>query len=213
MNRKIGLTGGIASGKSSVSKMLSRILQCEHIDVDDICRELLEPQAEGWRKITETFGGRYLTDTGTINRALLRRDLFASEKIRQAVNGIIHPLAKEVLQGRFKLLAASEPHARVLVEVPLLFEVKWEDIFDTIIVVYADHEICRNRLMMRDGVDMATAEKELRSQLPLSEKVRQADHVIDNSGSLPDTVNQVERLAELLQNNGKGEEKKLDSKK
>lgn len=193
--------------------MLSRTLQCEHIDVDDICRELLEPQGEGWHKLAETFGGRYLTENGNINRSLLRRDLFASDRVRHAVNSIIHPLARKVLQERFDQLAASEAHARVLVEVPLLFEVNWEDMFDTIIVVYADHEICRNRLVIRDGVDQATAEKELRSQMPLAEKVRKADHVIDNSGLLPDTVRQVERLAELLQNNGNGAEKKLDSKK
>ena len=213
MNRKIGLTGGIASGKSSVSKILSRALQCEHIDVDDICRELLEPRAEGWHKLAETFGGRYLTEKGNINRSLLRHDLFASDRVRQAVNSIIHPLARKVLQERFDQLAASAAHARVLVEVPLLFEVRWEDMFDTIIVVYADPEICRNRLVIRDGVDQATAEKELRSQMPLAEKVRKADHVIDNSGLLADTVRQVERLAELLQNNGNGAEKKLDSKK
>jgi dephospho-CoA kinase len=110
-------------------------------------------------------------------------------------------------------IVESGPQLKVLVEVPLLYEVHWEEIFDTVVVVYADYETCLNRLMDRDGLDKAAAAKELQSQWPLSEKVIKADHVIDNSGLLPDANIQVEHLAELLKNNGRGAEKKLDSKK
>ena len=198
MDRKIGLTGGIASGKSSVAGMLSRLLECEHVDADDICRRLLEPHAEGWQEFTGKFGAGYLTENETIDRPLLRKDLFASEKLRREVDNIIHPLVKKVIVSRMDTIIASGPDSRVLVEVPLLYEVGWEYLFDTVIVVYADRETCLHRLMLRDGVEMAAADRELQSQLPLREKVLKADHVIDNSGLLQDTMSQVNHLAELL---------------
>ena len=198
MNRKIGLTGGIASGKSSVSKMLSGLLECEYIDADDICRQLLEPREEGWREFTRAFGSAYLSDDETINRSLLRSDLFDSEQFRQKVNGIIHPIVKGFVLSRMNQIVESAPDVQVVVEVPLLYEVHWEDIFNTVVVVNADYETCLKRLMERDGVDKAEAVKELQSQWPLTDKVMRADHVINNSGSLQETNSQVEHLAELL---------------
>jgi len=213
VKRKIGLTGGIASGKSNVSKMLAQQLGCIHIDADEICRQLLEPQEEGWREFTRIFGPSYLAADGRINRPLLRKDLFGDEKFRKEVNSIVHPLVKRRIRAQMDRIVGSAGNTRVLVEVPLLFEVQWEKLFDVIVVVYTDYEKCLNRLMERDGIEKAAAVKELESQLPLAEKVMRADHVIDNSGPLADTNNQVEHLAELLKNNGKRTEKKLDSKK
>jgi dephospho-CoA kinase len=196
--RKIGLTGGIASGKSSVSKMLARQLGCVHIDADEICRQLLEPQEEGWQELNRIFGSRYLAADGRINRPLLRKDLFENEKFRKEINTIVHPLVKRRILAQMDHIIGSAGDARVLVEVPLLFEVHWEHLFDVIVVVYAAYEKCLNRLMKRDGIEKAAAVKELESQLPMAEKAMRADHVIDNSGPLPDTNNQVEHLAELL---------------
>lgn len=201
MNRKIGLTGGIASGKSSVSEMLSGLLGCVHIDADAICRQLLEPHEEGWQEFTRVFPGEYLSGDGSINRPLLRNDLFNSEKFRKKVNGVIHPIVKRVMLFRMNQIVESGPCSRVLVEVPLLYEVHWEDLFDTVVVVSADYETCLNRLMDRDGLDKATAAKELQSQWSLAEKVKKADHVIDNNGQLSDTNSQVKHLAELLNRN------------
>ena len=213
MNRKIGLTGGIASGKSSVSKMLSGLLGCEHIDADEICSRLLEPHKEGWQEFTRVFGSAYLSDDEVINRPLLRNDLFANEELREKVNKIIHPMVKKVILAWMNQIVESGSSSKILVEVPLLYEVHWEDIFDIVVVVYADYETCLNRLVGRDGVNKSGAEKELQSQWPLAEKVKKANHVIDNNGLLADIKSQVEHLAELLRNNGRGSEKKLDSKK
>ena len=198
MNRKIGLTGGIASGKSLVSKMLSRLLGCEHIDADEVCRQLLEPREEGWQEFNRAFGTKYLSDDGAINRPLLRKDLFNSEQLRQKVNGIIHPIARRVVLSRMNQIIGADSGLKVVVEVPLLYEVHWEDIFDTVVVVYADYETCLKRLVSRDGIEKAAADKELQSQWPLAEKAMKADHVIDNSGLLQYTKSQVEHLAELL---------------
>ena len=205
--QKIGLTGGIASGKSSVSKLLAKQLSCVHIDADEICRQLLEPQEEGWQELNRIFGSRYLAADGKINRPFLRKDLFENEKFRKKINDIIHPLVKRRILAEMDHIIGSSGDARVLVEVPLLFEVHWEELFDVIVVVYAAYEKCLNRLMKRDGIEKDEAVKELESQLSMTEKAMRADHVIDNNGSLPDTNTQVEHLAELLKNNGKQTEK------
>ena len=201
MIRKIGLTGGIASGKSRVAETLAGMLHCVHVDADELCRQLLEPHAEGWLKISKIFGLKYFTENGSINRPLLRKKLFADEDFRQKVNNIIHPLVKRTIIRRMDHIIEADINSRVLVEVPLLYEVQWENLFDTVVVVYADYETCLNRLMKRDGVARSEAIRELESQLPLSEKVMKADHVIDNSGMLPDTNNQVEHLVDLLSRN------------
>lgn len=213
MIRRIGLTGGIASGKSSVAAMLAAKLDCRRIDVDKICRALLEPGAEGWRQFCRAGGEKYLTGEGRVNRPLLRQDLFADAKLRQKINGIMHPLAKNEVTTQIDAIVAANPGAKMIVEVPLLFEARWEDIFDVVVVVYADFETCLNRLMERDKVAKGAAEKELTSQMDLSEKAARADYVIDNSGMESDTEMQVARLAAELQNNGKGKEKILDSEK
>ncbi len=201
MNKKIGLTGGIASGKTYVSSMLARLLECELIDADDICRQLLEPHEDGWEEFTSVFGSEYLTGEGVIDRSRLRQDLFASENFRQKVNSVIHPLVKRVMLARMNGIIQSGPGVKVLVEVPLLYEVGWEDLFDTVVVVFADHDKCLNRLVDRDGIDKETAVKELQSQWPLQDKVMKADHVIDNSGPQAETNSQVEHLAAILSRN------------
>jgi len=196
--RKIGLTGGIASGKSRVAEMLAGMLDCVHIDADEVCRQLLQPQAEGWQEFSRIFGSDYLAENGNINRPLLRKDLFADAAFRQKVNTILHPLVQKTIIEKMDRIIESGPNTRVLAEIPLLYEVGWENLFDTIIVVYANHETCLARLMNRDGVTRLTATKELESQLPLDEKALRADHVIDNSGPLTETKSQAEHLVRLL---------------
>ena len=198
MIRKIGLTGGIASGKSRVAEMLLRLMNCAHIDADEVCRQLLEPHAEGWQEFSRVFGSAYFTGNGNINRSLLRKDLFADEDFRRKVNNVIHPMVKRIIVAQMDHIIEAAANTRVLVEVPLLFEVQWENLFDTVIVVYADYETCLKRLMERDGLEREAAIKTLESQLPLPDKVMKADHVIDNSGMLQDTENQVEHLAEVM---------------
>ncbi len=199
--RKIAITGGIASGKSRVAEMLAGMLDCVLINSEEICRRMLEPHGEGWREFSRVFGSEYLAEDGSIDRPLLRKDLFADEGIRRRVNNIIHPLVKKTIRAQMDRIVAADGNSRVLVEVPLLYEIQWENLFDAVIVVYADHETCLDRLMKRDGVERSVAVKELESQLPLSEKVAKADYVIDNSGMMPDTNKQVEHLPDLLSRN------------
>ena len=211
--RKIGLTGGIASGKSRVAEMLSQVLDCGRIDADELCRQMLEPHEEGWREFTRIFGSEYLIADGCINRPLLRRDLFSDDVFRQKVNRAIHPIVGKELIVRMEHIIGSNDQSRVIVEVPLLYEVHWENLFDVVVVVYADDEICLSRLMERDGIEENVAAKEIGSQWPLSGKAMRADYVIDNSGRLWETEKQVKDFVELMKNNGMESEKKLDSEK
>jgi dephospho-CoA kinase len=196
--RKIGLTGGIASGKSSVAELLAAELHCIHIDADGICRQLLEPQEEGWQQLTRILGSDYFGPDGIIIRPFLRQHLFTDDGLRLRINSVIHPLVRKQITAKMTQVTESDRTARILVEVPLLYEVGWENLFDTVIVVYADYEKCLKRLMKRDGIEQVTAAKELKSQLPLKEKVIKADHVINNSGTLSETERQVKHLANLL---------------
>ena len=125
----------------------------------------------------------------------------------------IHP----VIQGRILKLMnqilESSANSRVIVEVPLLYEAGWEEMFDAVVVVYADYETCLARLMDRDSSEREVAEREMESQLDLGEKAIMADYVVENSSVFHETVGQVEHLAELLRNKGKRAEKKLDTEK
>jgi dephospho-CoA kinase len=196
--RKIGLTGGIASGKSSVAELLAARLNCVHIDADEICSQLLEPQEEGWRELTGILGPQYFAADGRIIRPVLRKDLFIDDELRREINSVIHPLVRKVIIAQMNQIIGSDRTSRVLVEVPLLYEVGWEKLFDTVIVVYADYETCLKRLIDRDGVEQITAVNELKAQLPLKEKVMKADYVVDNSGMLSETGRLVDQLADQL---------------
>jgi dephospho-CoA kinase len=200
--RKIGLTGGMGSGKSSVAKLLTQMLDGKHIDADQVCRKILEPNGEGWQAFIEAFGNEYQLDDKSINRPKLRNAIFSDDLFRTKVNGIIHPIVKKNIISEMESFLEFPRNSMVIVEVPLLYEVKWEDLFDAVIVVYADSEVCLKRLMDRDGLDRSQTKEAMECQMKLSEKVLKADHVIDNSGNILDTQGQVEHLASILQNSG-----------
>lgn len=200
--RKIGLTGGMASGKSQTAELLLKMIGGKHIDADQVCRQILEPHGLGWQAFTHVFGQDYLLADQSINRPQLREMIFSDAPFREQVNSIIHPIVRENIVSQMETLLKQSDCARVIVEVPLLYEVHWEDLFDLVVVVYADHETCLKRLMTRDGVDEEQARKAMECQMDLSEKALRADHVIDNSGSMLDTQRQVEQFVLFLQNNG-----------
>jgi dephospho-CoA kinase len=194
----IGITGGMGSGKSAVAGFLSQRFGATYIDADAVCRELLEPEAAGWRSFTGIFGSDYLDPDGRINRELLRKAIFADEMIRRQVNAIIHPLAREEICRR---LEAATDARWFLIEVPLLFEAGWEAEVDRVIVVYADRDSCLRRLMQRDGLQKEEAERSMGAQWPLPEKAMLADYTVDNSGPWLFTCLQILHLGELLQDN------------
>lgn len=191
----IGITGGIASGKSAVSNRL-RDLGAVVLDADVFSREAVLPHTPGWEQVKENFPAVIQEDL-SINRRLLGEIIFADAHKRKLLEGIIHP---EVLR-RIKKDAkeAKEQGKIVFAEVPLLYEVGWDSFMDAVWVVYVDPLIQLERLMKRNQISRERAQQMVASQLPLEVKVGRADQVIDNNGPLEETWEQVDALWKELE--------------
>ncbi len=192
----IGVTGGIGSGKSFVSRLLGRLLEIEVLDADTLCRHKLEPDMPGWKGVKEKWGSRFINIAGHIDRAALRKALFSDAEVRCNVEQLLHPLVrKEILQFAMKM---SKQRLGMVVEVPLLFEVGWQADFDVVVTVYARQDSCLKRIVKRDKVTLEEGKASINAQMSLKEKALLADCVIDNSGPLALTIVQVYHLARLF---------------
>lgn len=192
----VGLTGGIGSGKSTVTRMLQK-LGAVVVDADAIVHELQAAGSPLLDRIVEAFGPDVLAASGELDREALGQLVFRDEAARRRLNAIVHPavgaeMARRIEQAR----KAGAP--LVVADVPLLFETGRSGGFDAIVLVYCSEAQQIERQQLRDGTSRAAAEERLRSQLSIEEKRRLADHVIDNSGSLEETERQVRRLYETL---------------
>jgi len=194
VQKPVGITGGIGSGKSSVARFCKEQFGVQYINADEVCRDLLAPGEPGWKDFVSTFGETFLLPGQAIDRQKLRKTIFQDHKLRERLGDLVHPLAKAEIKY---ILAQTDPF-RCLVEVPLLYEVGWEDDFRAVIVVYATDKCCLNRLMQRDHLSLDAATEAIESQLSLTEKASRADHVIDNSGDWSDTCKQVLKLGKTL---------------
>ncbi|MDD3617888.1 MAG: dephospho-CoA kinase [Desulfobulbaceae bacterium] len=190
----IGITGGIGAGKSTVSGFWSRYMGLPLIDIDTVCRDLLERGKPGWLALRRTLDHSYFTAEGDLDRGRLRSALFADGELRRTINGLIHPLAREMM----KIQAAACARTMILVDVPLLFEAHWQDQFHGTVVVYAGKVVRCRRIVARDGVSPDQAVLSIAAQMPLADKVLLADHVIDNSGCWLAARMQAVHLARLL---------------
>ncbi|MCB9428507.1 MAG: dephospho-CoA kinase [Actinobacteria bacterium] len=186
--RRIGLTGGIGSGKSTVSAMLAD-LGAHVIDADAIAREVVAPGTEGLAALVEAFGPDILAPGGSLNRAALADKAFADEAARERLNAITHPR----IAARTADLMRNIPDDAVLVhDVPLLVEVGLQDAYDMVLVVDAPDEVRVQRLRER-GLDEPDARARIAAQATREQRLAVADVVLDNSGSLDDLKKQVER--------------------
>ncbi len=192
----IGLTGGIASGKSLVSRYFSS-MSIPVIDADILARKVVEPKTQAYSEIVNLFGNEILNLDETLNREKLAQIIFSNEEKRKALNTIIHPKVAELFLDETKKLE-QENYPFVIYEVPLLFENHLEQFLSRSIVVYVPYEIQLQRLMKRDQIDESFARKKILSQMPLEEKKQRADFVIDNSGSIQETKMQADQLIEKL---------------
>jgi len=190
--RVVGLTGGIASGKSTVSRMFQR-LGARVVDADLISRRIVEPGRPAYRDIVRCFGRQVLAPDGTLDRKRLGAQVFADPKRLATLERITHPrIARE---ARREIAGHRRAGAALVVyDAALLVEKGWHRGLDGLVVVSVPEKVQLQRLMDRDGLSEAAARQRVRAQLPLSAKLRVADHVIDNSGSLKQTEAQVRRL-------------------
>ena len=198
----VAVTGGMGSGKSTVAAYLCGITGAMGLNADTVCRQLLEPEASGWLTVRSAFGGRFFSADQQIDRTLLRKVLFEDHEFRRELNTLLHPLVRNEIADwigkESSHLSQAHPQTRFVVEVPLLYEAHWENDFFRVVVAYADKNTCLRRIMLRDRISEAEAEKAIATQIPLLEKVFRADHVIDNSGPWSDTVLQIMHLQNLL---------------
>lgn len=189
----IGLTGGIASGKSTVSKMLQR-LGAKVIDADVIARQVVEPGQPAWREIAEHFGAQILLPDRQIDRHRLAEIVFRDERERKTLNHIVHPRVREEMERQTQEWTTDHPGAIVIWDVPLLIEGGMYRRVDKIIVVTVDEQTQLRRLMDRNGYGEAEAKRRMAAQMPLAEKAAYADFIINNSGSLKETCKQVKQI-------------------
>lgn len=193
----LGLTGGIATGKSLVSGILKE-LGAYIIDADKIAREVVEPKKAAWLKIVEYFGKDILNEDETINRKELGKIVFDDPIKRKRLEEIIHP---EVIEEENRIIEEYRkirPDGIVVIDAALLVEAGGYRRVDKLLVVYTRREIQLKRLMERDGLSREEAIKRINSQLPLNRKVKMADFVIDNSIDTENTRSQVIAIFDKL---------------
>ena len=191
----IGLTGGIASGKTTVANLLAA-----HggaiIDADVAAREVVAPGERALAEIAAAFGPGVLTPDGHLNRPALAGIVFQDEAARQKLNSIVHPRVRERMFAELDALRRQpEPPRFAVLVVPLLLESGHDWAIDQIWVVAVPEEIQLERLMLRDRLDAEAARARIRAQMPLSEKLKRADRVIENTG---DPANVEKAVVELL---------------
>lgn len=193
----VGLTGGIATGKSTVTGML-RDLGAYVVDADVWARKVVEPGSDGLQEIAETFGKGVLREDGSLNRAALGQLIFANSSARQQLNDITHPRVRAGMKAESKTYLTLHPNQPIVWDVPLLFEGETLQLVDTTVLVYAPQHVQLERLMARDGYSEADARARIEAQLSIEEKRALAANVIDNSTTLANTRNQVVRIWQRL---------------
>lgn len=189
----IGLTGGLASGKSLVARIF-KSLGCVLIDTDAIARDVVAPGTEGWQAVVKEFGPHILTGNNTLDRPKLAGIIFTDAGRRQILNSILHPLIISSVRQQLAEIGDRDPDALVVVDVPLLIECGLQDDFDEVIVVWTPRETQINRLMERDGLPETEARQRLAAQLPLDQKRAYATFVVENDADQKKTEAQVRRI-------------------
>lgn len=192
----IGLTGGIASGKTTVARLI-KDRGFTVLDADQFARDVVIPGSAGWQEIRESFGEHYFNPDGTLDRALLAQTIFSDEATRERLNQIVHPKVISLIEQGIRM-AEDRGESLVVVDVPLLFETELDEQMDAVIVVYVEPSIQVSRLQKRDKLTLEEAQNRIDAQLPLSFKVQRADYVVDNSGSMEETCIQVGAILDKL---------------
>lgn len=189
----LGITGNIASGKSSVARELAH-RGAVVVDADQLAREVVEAGSSTLKKMVKVFGTEILQNDGNLNRDRLGQMVFADVQVRAILDRIVHPeIAKKSIE-RLQELKKRIDIPLIVYEAPLLFEVGAESRVDKVLVVKIDPEEQLQRLMARDGLDAVGAQQRMTAQMQQQKKIAQADFVIDNSGTVAETLKQIDIL-------------------
>lgn len=195
---RVGLTGGIGSGKSEVSRRLAA-RGAVVVDADVLAREVLAAGTEGFHEVVATFGRDVVGDDGEIDRAALGRAVFADESARRRLETIVHPRVRALAAAHESKAAAADPDAVVVHDIALLVETGQTADFDVVVVVDAPDDVRVQRLVRSRGMDAGQAHARMRAQAPRSVRLDAADEVVDNSGDLVALNEQVAALWQRLE--------------
>ncbi|WP_323704612.1 dephospho-CoA kinase [Mammaliicoccus sp. Dog046] len=182
MTKVIGLTGGIATGKSTVSRLLEDY-NFYIVDADVASRKAVEKGSEGLQQVKDTFGEQAILN-GEMNRPYIGSIVFNDEQMREKLNQIIHPIVRNIMEEEKNIGLSNNQN--VIMDIPLLFENKLEDTVDETWLVYTTEEIQKQRLMKRNNLSETEAMSRIKSQLSIEDKKLRADEIIDNNKSLDD---------------------------
>lgn len=196
MTRVIGLTGGIATGKSTIANLFDQ-KGVPVVDADLISREIVKPQMKAYQKIVTQFGQAVLSSDQTIDRKKLGKMIFNDPEKRAQLNQITHPIIiEQIIEQRDQLI--KEDHPLIVLDIPLLFELNLKQLSEKILVVYTSGETQLERLKLRDQLSEEAALQRINSQIAIGKKKEEADFVIDNNGSLKETKDQFLEIFENL---------------
>jgi len=193
----LGVTGGIASGKTTVADMLQD-LGAHTIDFDTLARQVVQPGQRALEEIIAQFGKAVLLKDGHLDRKKLAGIVFQDEEKRKRLERMTHPHIFEKFKSKVNEIADKDPQGIIQAVIPLLFEVRLQHLVHMILVVYVPKERQIERIMARDGITEEEAAERLRAQLPISEKVMYGDFMINNDCPLEETRKQVEDLWQVL---------------
>ena len=184
--KMIGLTGGIATGKSIVASVF-REMGAIILDADVIARLVVLPHQPAWKDIVEFFGPEVVNEDQSLDRAKIGEIVYNNPNSLKELNRFTHPRIMQYYKDELRRIKTEQPDAIVILEVPLLYETNMDKLCQQVVVVYVDRETQIQRLMKRDNMSYADAVKRVDAQMPMDEKVRRADFVIDNRGSMEET--------------------------
>lgn len=193
MPKVIGLTGGIASGKSTVSELLS-VFGFKVVDADKAAREAVKKGSKGLTQVREVFGDEAIDENGEMNRRYMGDLVFNHPEKRLELNAIIHPIVRDIMEEEKQ--EYLKQGYNVIMDIPLLFENELENTVDEVWVVYTSESIQMDRLMQRNNLSLEDAKARVYSQISIDKKSRMADHVIDNLGDKLELKQNLERLLE-----------------
>ncbi|HDI6534605.1 TPA: dephospho-CoA kinase [Staphylococcus aureus] len=193
MPKVIGLTGGIASGKSTVSELLS-VFGFKVVDADKAAREAVKKGSKGLAQVREVFGDEAIDENGEMNRRYMGDLVFNHPEKRLELNAIIHPIVRDIMEEEKQ--EYLKQGYNVIMDIPLLFENELENTVDEVWVVYTSESIQMDRLMQRNNLSLEDAKARVYSQISIDKKSRMADHVIDNLGDELELKQNLERLLE-----------------
>lgn len=200
--RVVGLTGGIGTGKSTVAAML-RELGATVIDADEATRAVQARGTEGLHRLAQEFGPAILGPDGELDRSRLAEIAFKDPAARRRLNGIVHPLVRQWMAERQRE-AFERGDAVVVLDIPLLFESRGANAFETVVLVYAPEELQVRRLVELRGMTEEQALARIAAQTPIDEKRRLATHVIENTGSMQQLRDQVRQVWAEISSDGAG---------